>query len=86
MGNALCNAVHDDGHNDHGRAGNDAAADLGEFIGGFLSPVVAGVVADAQGLPAALFISAGGALVASLTALLLKETAPAVVEKRARMS
>ncbi|MDR7330098.1 MFS transporter [Corynebacterium guangdongense] len=59
---------------------------LGEFIGGFLSPVVAGVVADAQGLPAALFISAGGALIASLTALFLKETAPAVVEKRVRAS
>lgn len=55
---------------------------LGEFLGGFLSPVIAGVVADAQGLPAALYISAGGALVASITALFLQETAPAIVAKK----
>ncbi len=54
---------------------------LGEFIGGFLSPIVAGIVADAQGLPAALMISAGGALVASITALFLKETAPSKIGK-----
>lgn len=54
---------------------------LGEFLGGFLSPVVAGIVADAQGLPAALMISAGGALVASITALFLKETAPSKTAK-----
>ena len=57
---------------------------LGEFIGGFLGPIVAGAVADAQGLPAALFVSAAGALVASITALFLKETAPAIVAKRSR--
>lgn len=56
---------------------------LGEFIGGFLSPVVAGIVADAQGLPAALYISAAGALIASITALFLKETAPAIVNRQA---
>lgn len=57
---------------------------IGEFVGGFLNPVITGAVADQFGLASALFISSGGALVATVFALLLKETAPKIVQRRAR--
>ncbi|MDO5512557.1 MFS transporter [Corynebacterium sp.] len=49
---------------------------IGEFVGGFLNPVITGAVADHYGLASALFISSGGALVATLFALFLRESAP----------
>ncbi|TDS82280.1 MFS transporter [Comamonas sp. JUb58] len=55
----------------------------GELVGGFLAPTVAGLAADLYGLPAAMWISAGGALVAGVLSLGLEETAPLVVSKSA---
>lgn len=52
---------------------------IGEFVGGFLNPVITGAVADQYGLASALFISSGGALVATFFALFLKESAPSKV-------
>ncbi|RSZ65520.1 MFS transporter [Corynebacterium hylobatis] len=52
---------------------------IGEFIGGFLNPVITGAVADQYGLVSALFISSGGALVATFFALFLRESAPSKV-------
>ena len=49
---------------------------IGEFVGGFLNPVITGAVADQDGLATALFISTGGALVATIFALFLRESAP----------
>lgn len=49
---------------------------IGEFVGGFLNPVITGAVADQYGLASALFISSGGALVATFFALFLRESAP----------
>lgn len=56
---------------------------LGELVGGFLNPMVTGAAADIYGLPIALVISSGGALVATIFALFLRETAPRVLAKRA---
>lgn len=56
---------------------------LGELFGGFLNPVITGAVADQYGLGSALIISSGGALVATVFAIFLKETAPRVIERRA---
>lgn len=55
----------------------------GELVGGFLAPTIAGLAADHYGFPVAMWISAGGALVAGLLALGLKETAPLVAPKPA---
>lgn len=55
---------------------------LGEFFGGFLNPMITGAVADVYGLESALLISSGGALVATIFALLLRETAPRIVARR----
>jgi MFS transporter, ACS family, hexuronate transporter len=52
---------------------------IGEFVGGFLNPVITGAVADQYGLASALFISSGGALVATVFALFLRESAPSKV-------
>ena len=49
---------------------------IGEFVGGFLNPVITGAVADQYGLASALVISSGGALVATFFALFLRESAP----------
>lgn len=63
-----------------------AAATMGlilastEIVGGVLSPLFTGMAADAWGLAAPLLISSCGALVASLFALFLKETAPVKVQ------
>ena len=53
---------------------------IGEIIGGFLNPMITGALADQFGLPIALIVSSGGALVATLIALFLKETAPSRVK------
>ncbi len=49
---------------------------LGEIIGGTTAPTVAGYAADLYGLEAPMYIAAGCALVATVLALFLKETAP----------
>jgi len=55
----------------------------GEIFGGVLAPTVAGRVADLTGPGAPFWICAGCAVVSGLLALLLKETAPAALAKRA---
>ncbi|MGE8448550.1 MAG: MFS transporter, partial [Comamonas sp.] len=55
----------------------------GELVGGFLAPTIAGFAADHYGLPVAMWMSAGGALIAGALALGLKETAPLVLQRRA---
>jgi len=55
----------------------------GELIGGFVGLMVAGVLADAYGLHAALIFAGLGAVGAGLVALRYYETAPLVLAKRA---
>ncbi len=59
---------------------------IGELIGGFLTPIFTGIAADQFGLYVALIVRSAGALVATVFALFIKETAPRVVEKRATSS
>ncbi|WP_326758991.1 MFS transporter [Streptomyces phaeochromogenes] len=56
---------------------------IGELAGGFLAPVIAGWASDTWGLQAAMYISAAGAVVVVLLSLGLRETAPAVLRRRA---
>ncbi|BAW24038.1 MFS transporter [Pseudomonas putida] len=56
---------------------------IGELIGGFVSPTLAGFAADSFGLPVVMWISCAGALFSALFSLFLRETAPAVVGRRA---
>ena len=49
---------------------------VGEIVGGTLAPAISGAVADKHGLAAPLWIAAGGALLVSVTALFMRETAP----------
>ncbi|OLF53629.1 MFS transporter [Pseudomonas chlororaphis] len=58
---------------------------VGELVGGFVSPTVAGFAADRFGLSIVMWISCGGALLAALLALFLKETAPAVLARARRV-
>ncbi len=58
---------------------------VGELVGGFVAPTVAGFAADQFGLSIVMWISCGGALLAAGLSLLLKETAPAVLERRSRV-
>lgn len=53
-----------------------------EIIGGVFAPALAGRASDAYGLVAPLWIVAGLAVAAGLVALLLRETAPAVLARR----
>jgi MFS family permease len=55
---------------------------IGELVGGFAAPAVAGWSADQFGLSAPFFIAAGAALSAGLIAFLLYETAPALLNKK----
>ena len=57
---------------------------LSEIIGGVCAPVVAGYFADVAGLAAPLWIMATLSLAVALLALLLRETAPRVLARRAR--
>ncbi|MEE4150098.1 MFS transporter [Pseudomonas viridiflava] len=57
---------------------------VGELIGGFVAPTVAGLAADRFGLSIVMWISCGGALLAAALSLMLKETAPAVLQRRSR--
>jgi predicted MFS family arabinose efflux permease len=55
----------------------------GEVLGGVFAPFVAGFIADRTSLAAPLWLRAGLAIVAGLTALGLRETAPSQLRKRA---
>lgn len=55
---------------------------LGELVGGFVAPTIAGFAADRFGLSIVMWMSCGGALLAAVLALFLKETAPAVLARR----
>jgi ACS family hexuronate transporter-like MFS transporter len=57
---------------------------LSEIIGGVCAPIVAGWIADRRGLAAPLWIMAGLSLAVALLSLLLRETAPRVLARRAR--
>ncbi|GAB7528610.1 hypothetical protein PS3A_10190 [Pseudomonas sp. 3A(2025)] len=59
---------------------------IGELVGGFVAPTVAGFAADRFGLSIVMWISCGGALLAAALSLLLKETAPAVLQRRSQAS
>lgn len=54
-----------------------------EILGGAAGPPIAGMLADANGLSAPLWMMVGLAFVGALTALGLQETAPRVLAKRA---
>lgn len=54
---------------------------LGELIGGVLTPVGAGWAADKYGLQAPVYIEAACALIATVLALFLRETAPAKLSR-----
>jgi sugar phosphate permease len=55
---------------------------IGELVGGFLNPMLTGAAADQLGLPVALVVTSAGALVATIFAVFLKETAPRVLQSR----
>jgi predicted MFS family arabinose efflux permease len=57
-----------------------------EIIGGAGGPAIAGMLADSYGLQAPLWMMAGLTVVGGLFAFGLKETAPAVLAKRAQAS
>ncbi len=54
---------------------------VGEFVGGTITPSLAGVAADAWGLQAPLWIAFAGAFISGILAFALKETAPAKVKE-----
>jgi ACS family hexuronate transporter-like MFS transporter len=54
-----------------------------EVIGGVLAPIIAGSMADKHGLIAPLWIVTGLAVAACIVSLTLRETAPAVLARRA---
>ena len=56
----------------------------GELIGGFVGLLIAGMLADAFGLHAALIFTGGSIVVAGFIALRYYETAPLVLAKRAK--
>jgi hypothetical protein len=49
---------------------------IGEILGGVAGPTLAGMAADRHGLAAPIIIMIGCALVGTVLALFLKETAP----------
>lgn len=55
---------------------------LGELVGGFVAPTIAGFAADRFGLSIIMWISCGGALLAGFLSLFLQETAPAVLARK----
>jgi fucose permease len=56
---------------------------ISEVVGGVFAPSIAGRVADAQGLGATLWILTGLVAAIIVSALFLRETAPAIVGRRA---
>lgn len=59
---------------------------LGELIGGFVAPTIAGFAADQFGLSIVMWMSCGGALLAAVLSLFLRETAPAVLARRSGLA
>jgi predicted MFS family arabinose efflux permease len=57
---------------------------IGEVLGGVLSPFAAGVLSDAYGRPAIMWMMLGLTLLAAFVGLGLRETAPRVLARRAR--
>jgi ACS family hexuronate transporter-like MFS transporter len=57
---------------------------ISEIIGGVFAPALAGRASDAYGLAAPLWIVTGLALACGLVALMLRETAPRVLARRAQ--
>lgn len=56
---------------------------VGELVGGFVTPTVAGFMADAYGQEIVMWIAAGGSLVAAFLSMFLRETAPVKVGNQA---
>ena len=52
---------------------------IGELFGGFVTPTVAGFMADAYGLEIVMWIASAGSIIAAILSLFLKETAPVKV-------
>ena len=59
---------------------------IGEVVGGFMAPAVAGWSADQFGLHAPFFIATGATLAGGLIAFGLYETAPALLNKKTKNS
>jgi len=59
---------------------------VGELVGGFVTPTVAGFMADAYGQEIVMWIASGGSLVAAFLSLFLRETAPVKVGNKALAS
>ncbi len=55
---------------------------IGELVGGFVAPTVAGFAADRFGLSIVMWMSCAGALLAAVLSLFLKETAPTVLRRQ----
>ncbi|WP_067179017.1 MFS transporter [Microtetraspora niveoalba] len=56
---------------------------VGELAGGFLGPMISGWASDLWGLQTAMFIAAGSAAIVVVLSFSLRETAPAVLRRRA---
>lgn len=59
---------------------------IGEILGSTLMPMVAGGLADLYGLSITMYVAAIGAIAAAFVSLLFTETAPRVLERRARVA
>jgi MFS family permease len=59
---------------------------IGELVGGFAAPAIAGWSADTFGLQAPFLIAAGSSLVAGIIAFLLIETAPVRVKNKVALA
>lgn len=55
---------------------------IGELFGGFVTPTIAGFMADSYGLEIVMWIASLGSLIAVILSLFLKETAPVKVGAR----
>ncbi|BFM48218.1 MFS transporter [Marinomonas sp. THO17] len=55
---------------------------VGELVGGFITPIIAGVLADQYGLDVVMWIGAGTSFTVVILSLFLQETAPAVISKQ----
>jgi len=56
---------------------------IGELVGGFAAPAIAGWSADTFGMNAPFFIAAGAVLIAAFVGFLLIETAPIKIKRLA---
>jgi predicted MFS family arabinose efflux permease len=69
-------------HREHMATALGLCMGLSEFIGGALSPSIAGYFADQKGLQAPLWIMSGLTIAGGLLALGLRETAPRILMRR----